>query len=210
MLYVREHLSRFIHESIVKPSPIWRIGFESRGCSAIFWYTYEMYFRDGYTSDIPKLIALDKQSYGKFGANEDYFKEKLTSPTSQVLIQEQNNSIIGFAVFEIMQHGQPIPDFKKLKIANEITEKYMHLIAFTSRSNYEDYDTDLKLLIACEEKASLLNCNTFCVPLSIKHPYPRAFTFFEKNGYKKIGTIQWVANDSEFIDCYFYCKSAKV
>ena len=36
---------------------------------------------------------------------------------------------------------------------------------------------------------------TFCVPLSVNHPYPRAFQFFEINGYRKTGSIKWIADE---------------
>ncbi|MEK7543741.1 MAG: hypothetical protein AAB557_02650 [Patescibacteria group bacterium] len=160
------------------------------------------------SQDIPHLVALDRTSYGDYGANEQYFQQKISSPNAKVLVAETNRRISGFVVFEVMEQDQELKDFSDLKISEPMTGKWMHIIAFTTVSNFKDIQADSKLLLAAEDQAKRLGCTQFCVPLSIDHPYAKngVFGFWEKNGYRNAGTIKWIASPTETIDCFFYMK----
>ena len=106
-----------------------------------------------------------------------------------------------------MEPHQTPENFSDLQLMKPMKGKWMHIIAFTTETNYKDIHADTRLLKAAENLARELRSSVFCVPLSKNHPYPAAFNFFEGNGYQKVGTIQWLANSNEKIDCYFYSKS---
>ena len=84
----------------------------------------------------------------------------------------------------------------------------MHIIAFTTQTNYLDISSDSKLVRAIEKLAQKMNLTIIGVPLSQDHPFAnhQVFDFWELNDYKKTGTIKWVVNSSERIDCFFYKK----
>ncbi len=159
--------------------------------------------------DLPCLAALDRAAYGEYGVNKRYFRQKLISPNATILVAQSHEHITGFVVFEVMKPDQELEDFYDLQITKPLSDAWMHIIAFTTITNFKDALTDAKLLHAAEEKARALGCSTFCVPLTINHPYPDAFGFFEANGYRRAGTITWNASPTEAIDCYFYTKSAE-
>lgn len=168
-----------------------------------------MSIREGQPHDIPRLVELDRASYKAYGANQTYFQEKFHSKNAKIIVTESNGSITGFVVFEIMEPRQQLEGFFHLNIIKPITEKWMHIIAFTTISNFADVRADSELLGAAEQAASRARSRLFCVPLSIDHPYLKnyVFGFWETNGYERIGTIKWIASPSKTIDCYFYAKA---
>lgn len=170
-----------------------------------------MIIREGRSHDIPRLVTLDRTAYGDFGADENYFRKKFHSPSAKIIVTESDGKVTGFVVFEVMEPGQQLDGFSDLHISQPITKKWMHIIAFTTATNFKDVQADSELLRAAEKSARKLGCVMFCVPLSIDHPYVKndVFGFWEKNGYRKSGTIQWIASPSETIDCYFYTKPAE-
>ena len=157
--------------------------------------------------NIPQLVVMDHNAYGQYGADEEYFRKKLTSPKTKILIAEKEGLITGFTVFEMMEQDEMPKNFSDLKINKLLKGKWMYIIAFTTETNYEDVKYDSQLLRSAEKIARNLKCNTFCVPLSKDHPYPKAYNFFEINGYQKVGSIKWKASPTEKIDCYLYLKS---
>lgn len=167
-----------------------------------------MTIRKARSQDISQLVSIDKAAYGDYGADESYFKQKLASPNTWILVVEEKEKITGFAVIELMKKDQIPADFVDLRLDYPIPNNWLHIIAFTTKTNYIDVDSDSKLVIACEEIAKNIGCNISCVPLSIAHPFANhnVFGFWEKNGYKNAGTIKWVASQKEKIDCYFYKK----
>lgn len=170
-----------------------------------------MRIREPQPRDFPSLAALDRAAYGDYGEDEDYFQKKFRSHEAKIIVSETNGQISGFVVFEIMQPGQDLDGFSDLNIPKPITQNWMHIIAFTTVSNFNDFEADSMLLEAAEREARNLGCRLFCVPLSIDHPYLKndVFGFWERNGYQKAGTIKWIASPTETIDCYFYTKSAE-
>ncbi len=170
-----------------------------------------MNIREGQPRDIPSLVALDRAAYGAYGADENYFQQKFHSQGAKIIVSETDGQVTGFFVFEVMEPGQPLDGFSDLNVTKPIAGKWMHIIAFTTATNFKDVQADSELLQAAENKARSLGCALFCVPLSIDHPYIKndVFGFWEKNGYHKIGTIKWIASPTETIDCYFYSKSVQ-
>lgn len=164
--------------------------------------------RESSPQDIPHLVALDRASYGDYGADSQYFQQKMSSPNAKILVSESSGKISGFVVFEVMDQGQKLKDFSDLNISKPMVGKWMHIIAFTTVSNFKDVQSDSALLRAAEIEAVKLGCKQFCVPLSIDHPYAKnsVFKFWETYGYRNIGSITWLASPQETIDCYFYQK----
>lgn len=165
-----------------------------------------MNIREAKPDDIPSLVSLDRASYGKFGADETYFQKKFIASNTHILVTEHDKKITGFVVFEVVKPGQKLKDFSDLTLDSPIRETWMHIIAFTTKSNFKDIQSDTALLQAAEQKAKNLGCTLFGVPLSIDHPYRKndVFGFWKNNGYQKSGTIKWIAENTETIDCYFY------
>jgi len=53
----------------------------------------------------------------------------------------------------------------------------MYINAFTTETNYKDIESDSQLLKAAEGAARKMYCTTFCVPLSINHPFEKNDVF---------------------------------
>ncbi len=168
--------------------------------------------REGRPRDIPHLVILDHAAYGNLGADESYFRQKIHSQHAKIIVSETEGQVTGFVVFEVVESGQHLEDFSDLESIEPMTDTWMHIIAFTTATNFKDIQADSKLLHAAENEAKRLGCALFCVPLSIDHPYIKndVFGFWEKNGYQKVGTVKWIASPTETIDCYFYTKPAKI
>jgi len=167
-----------------------------------------MSIREGQPRDIPHLVTLDHAAYGNHGADESYFQQKFLTQNAKIIVSETVGEVTGFVVFEIMEPGQQLESFSDLNIIEPITEKWTHIIAFTTKTNFKDVQADSKLLRAAENEARSFGCALFCVPLSVDHPYVKndVFGFWGKNGYHNAGTIKWIASPMETIDCYFYTK----
>jgi len=159
-------------------------------------------------SDIPQLVALDRKAYGRYGADKTYFVKKFSSKNTKILKVEDQGKVVGFTVFELLKKNEIPSDFSNLKIDEPIKGMWAHIIAFTTKTNYADIESDSNLVKAIERSAKLMGCEIFCVPLSINHPFIKhdVFGFWEKNGYKNVGTIDWLASPTEKIKCYFYRK----
>ncbi len=158
---------------------------------------------------ITALVAIDRAHYGEYGANEEYFRKKLSSDNARVLVVEESGKPTGFCVVEFMNPGQSIDGFCNPSIPLP-QKKWMHIIAFTTKTDFQDKDADKALLSKVEETAQKLGSTTFCVPLSLDHPYPQAYPFFEGNGYQKRGTIDWIAGPNELIPCNFLVKNLSI
>lgn len=163
-------------------------------------------------SDIPHLVDCDKLAYGKYGADEKYFSQKLLSPDTQILVVEEETGPTGFCVFEILDPGQTPKDFCDLRLTEPIDRKWMHIIAFTTKTNYADTDSDTQFLKASEKIAQENGCEIFCVPLTPpgRHPFDDAthdvFGFWDRNEYKLTGNLKWNARSTEKVECNLYMK----
>lgn len=84
----------------------------------------------------------------------------------------------------------------------------MFTIAFTTATNYLNKREDTELLLKAESIAKAKGCVEAYVPLSKKHPFEvnDVFQFWKDNKYKKVGTISWVLNPKNLIDCYLFKK----
>jgi len=45
-----------------------------------------MLIRDCKLTDIPNLVKIDREAYGEYGANENYFNQKLSSRNGKILV----------------------------------------------------------------------------------------------------------------------------
>lgn len=159
-------------------------------------------------SDIPQLVALDRKAYSRYGADKDYFMKRFSAKNTKILKVENEDRVIGFTVFELLNKDEIPSDFVDLKIDEPIKDVWAHIIAFTTKTNYLNIESDSMLVKAIEKSARQMGSKIFCVPLSIDHPFIEhdVFGFWEKNGYKKVGTIDWLAGPNEKIKCYLYRK----
>ena len=171
-----------------------------------------MKIRIAQKNDIPDLVSIDRRAYGKYGADEKYFIQKLSSPNTRILAVENKGKITGFAVFEILNKDEIPKDFTDLKLNKQFENSWVHIIAFTTETNFLDINSDSKLVTAIEDMAKNMGVATFCIPLNIDHPFTKndVFSFWKKNGYENVGTIKWIASPRELINCYFYKKTTSV
>ena len=167
-----------------------------------------MKIRNATENDLDAMVELDRKSYGVYGANKEYFAKKLKSFPEGVLVVEDKGRATGFLISEILNKKDVPEDFCDMKLEEPIKGKWVHVVAFTTKTNYKDSMSDSKLLLATEEIAKNKGCIESCVPLSKNHPFKEngVFEFWEMNGYKNIGEIKWMASPSELIECYFFKK----
>lgn len=170
-----------------------------------------MKIRQATENDLDRMVEVDRESYGEYGANKEYFARKLASFPKGILVVEAKGKITGFIVFEIMKKDDVPENFCDMKLSESMKGKWMHNIVFTTATNYKDKVSDSKLLLAAEEVSKNEGCVEACVPLSKNHPFEEngVFEFYEMNDYEKIGKIKWMPNAKEFVECYFYKKRLK-
>lgn len=171
-----------------------------------------MKIRIAQENDISGLVSIDRRAYGKYGADEKYFRQKLSSPNTRILTVENKRKITGFAVLEILKKDEIPNDFTDLKLDKPLEDTWIHIIAFTTETNFLDFNSDSKLVTAIEDIAKNMGHFTLCIPLNIDHPFIKnnVFSFWKKNGYENVGTIKWNANSRKKIDCYFYKKTTRL
>src|SRR3989344_2773874 len=128
-----------------------------------------MNIRKATEKDIPQLVKIDHDAYGEYGADNNYFNRKLNSYNASILVVEEKDKLTGFIVFEVMEKDEIPEDFRNLTIKKSIKDKWIHVIAFTTQTNYLDIDSDTKLLLEAEKLALEQGINTFCAPLSVDH-----------------------------------------
>ena len=145
-------------------------------------------------NDIPRLVELDNDAYGVHGANEKYFTEKLKKFRNGIFVCEQNKEITGFIAVYVLEEKEISNDFCELHLKEPIKGKWMHIIAFTTQTNYKDKKHDGALVAAAEKFARQKGCLASYVPLSKEHPFEKhgVFDFWKENGYRIAGKIQWV------------------
>jgi hypothetical protein len=167
-----------------------------------------MKIRAASADDLNEMVKVDKKAYGKYGANKKYFAKKLKTFPEGILVVEENGIITGFTVLEILDKNEIPEDFCDMKLKELIKGKWLHIVAFTTKTNYKDKVSDSKLLLAAERVAKNKDCVESCVPLSKDHPFKNnnVFEFWKMNGYKNVGEIKWALNSHEFIECYFFKK----
>lgn len=111
-----------------------------------------MKIRIAQKNDIPDLVSIDRRAYGKYGADEKYFIQKLSSPNTKILAVENKGKITGFAVFEILNKDEIPEDFTDLKLNKQFENSWVHIIAFTTETNFLDIDCDSERIWFLEEK----------------------------------------------------------
>jgi ribosomal protein S18 acetylase RimI-like enzyme len=168
-----------------------------------------MKIRRATENDLDVMVEVDKKAYGKYGSDKEYFSKKLKSFPEGILVVEGKGKITGFVVLEILNKDDVQEDFCDMKLEEPIKGKWMHLVAFTTKANYKDKESDTKLLLAAEKIAKTKGCIESCVPLSKYHPFKNngVFEFWKMNGYKNIGEIKWMFSPNEFVECYFFKKN---
>ena len=167
-----------------------------------------MKIRQANHNDIDRLVEIDQTTYGKFGADQKYFENKFRSFPQGILVVEENDNITGFTVIELLNTDQTPKDFEDFKPEKPLRGKWIHIIAFTTATNYQDVKSDSELVKAAEKIGKEHGCASSCVPLTKNHPLINngVFDFWRINGYKMAGEINWVASPSEKIACDFYRK----
>lgn len=167
-----------------------------------------MKVRQATQDDIPALVSIDQAAYGTHGADKAYFKSKFKSFPQGILVVEEDGKVTGFTVIELLDKNELPQDFGEFKPTEPLTGKWIHIIAFTTATNYKDAATDSLLLQAAEKVGIELGCASSCVPLTKQHPFERnnVFGFWKSNGYKTAGEINWHANNGEKFACWFYRK----
>ena len=155
---------------------------------------------------IPDLVAIDQEHYGQYGADTTYFEAKISDTNYQIFLVVEAGKPTGFAVIEFMTNNRQLVDFSDNSDPLP-SENWIHIIAFTTKTDFADDQSDKKLLKALESFCISKGFHTFCVPLSVNHPYPLAYPFFESHGYEKIGTISWIADNGEKVPCNFLSKT---
>lgn len=169
---------------------------------------YSMIIRQATRNDINRLVEIDREAYGKYGAENQYFEEKFQFFPQGILLVEEDGKATGFTVMELLEANQIPKDFSDLKLTEKLAGKWIHIIAFTTSTNYRDREKDYELLKAAEKIATEHGCVSCCVPLTKNHPFKKhgVFDFWKANGYKVAGNINWVVSPSEKMGCYFYKK----
>ncbi len=167
-----------------------------------------MKIREATKDDLDQMVTVDVKAYSKYGCTKEYFSDKLSSFPGGVLVVEENGNITGFTILEKMKKDGVPQDFRDLKLTEPIRGNWIHIVAFTTATNYLDVESDSKLLAEAEKIAINEGYIEACVPLSKDHPFADndVFKFYDMNGYDKIGEIKWIASPTELIDCYFYRK----
>lgn len=167
-----------------------------------------MSIRAATLDDIPRLCQIDQAAYGQYGEDEAYFRHKFQSFPEGILVMEEERKVTGFAVVELLKANELPSDFCDFEPHRSLEGKWMHIIAFTTSTNYKDSESDRALVEALERTARKAGCASACVPLTKNHPFEKhgVFDFWEANGYLKEGEIRWIASPSEKLECYFYRK----
>jgi hypothetical protein len=167
-----------------------------------------MLVRQATQNDIGRLVEIDKAAYGEYGADNRYFQDKFQFFPQGILVVEEDKKITGFTVIEFLEADQIPRDFSDFNPARKLRGKWMHIIAFTTASNYLDGQSDNELVRAAEKIGAKCGCVSSCVPLTITHPFEGhgVFDFWKQNEYQKNGNISWVVSPTEKLECYFYSK----
>ncbi len=170
-----------------------------------------MAIRRANLNDIKRLVEIDREAYGETGATKEYFVQKISEFPEGVLVVEDSGKVTGFVVFEVYGKNDIPRDFCDMKIINPVSGKWMFIIAFTTATNYKNKNEDAQLLLHAENAARNNGCVEACVPLSKAHPFDvnGVFHFWQQNCYEKTGTINWVSNLNETVECYFLKKNLK-
>ena len=85
-----------------------------------------------------------------------------------------------------------------LEPGKEIDPEFIASLVGIDRQHYGKYGADGEFF---RKKLSS------CVPLSVDHPYPEAYPFFEGNGYRMAGKLNWQAGANELIACNLLVKT---
>lgn len=156
--------------------------------------------------DLKRLVEIDEQAYGKYGA-EAYLSRKLA--VSKGLAVETRGKITAFTFFDILEKNQVPEDYVDLKLAKELGGKWAFLAAFTTPTNYADAENDALLLQAAEKAALRDGCIESTVPLPKKHPFEKndVLGFWTSNGYREAGEIVWLETKTRNrVPCLFFRK----
>lgn len=158
--------------------------------------------------DIPKLALLERKAYGKQGYSEQFILGKQRHFPDGLIISEHENKITGYILYDSLGEHEISPDFRIVSLKEPIEGRWMHIVAFTTETNYKDFEHDANLLRTAEKSAILNGCKFAYVPLPKEHTFDKhgAHQFWERNGYRKIGSIQWLPESGKPVECYFYKK----
>ncbi|MBI2972026.1 MAG: hypothetical protein HYY37_06400 [Candidatus Aenigmarchaeota archaeon] len=95
-----------------------------------------MRVRQATEHDVSKLVELDKEAYGAYGADARYFSRKMASFPQGILVAETDKAITGFVVFELLGENDVPEDFGAMRMTEPLTGRWAHIIAFTTETNY--------------------------------------------------------------------------
>lgn len=167
-----------------------------------------MKIRQANHNDIHQLVEIDQKAYGEYGADNRYFEEKFQSFPQGILVAEEDGKVTGFTVLEFLNEEKMPKDFTDFRPTETLKGRWIHIIAFTTSTNYGDLKADSELVKAAEKIGIDYGCISSCVPLTKNHPFQSngVFDFWQANGYKVSGEISWVVSPDEKLECLFYKK----
>ena len=73
--------------------------------------------REATHEDIHRLVEIDQEAYGEYGADNQYFKKKFQFFPQGILVVEEHGEVTGFTVIEFLEANQLPPNFSDFKPA---------------------------------------------------------------------------------------------
>ncbi len=167
------------------------------------------------TYDLADASQLDKKWFGNYGITTDELKALITNHPNDNLALFEDNKLIGFATFEILENTMPRDYIGTIKVGGKVI--FIH--QFTTLTNYMvgNWTADELLLSKIENKAQEYKCKEIWEALSIGHPYSKtmnpnhdAYGFYTLNGFylDKEFSLAWKpSNNSSPIPCFLFRKN---
>ena len=116
--------------------------------------------------------------------------------------------MLGFSVCDLHENNEISGEFEIVEVSRPISGKWIHIVAFTTQTNYGNKEEDSKLSDKVEEIARAKGCAWSYVPLPKKHKFDEnnAYDFWKSRGYKNCGLVSWKGGNGSVLECYFYGK----
>lgn len=153
---------------------------------------------------ISEIVELDRQAFGKQGISKETIESQFNAFPEGIFVAKENDKIVGIVCCE-RHKKENFPSYNH-DVGKMHSENggLLYISMITVAEYFRNKNIGSLLLKKISEIGKKLGAQKIYLPVNKKHPYLErgVLCFWQKNGYKTIGEIDWEISPGKFVDSY--------
>lgn len=158
--------------------------------------------------DISEILKLDRQAFGDQGISKETTESQFKVFPEGIFIAKENSEIIGVVCCEKHEKEKFPPYNHDVGETHFKKGAFFYLSVITVAEKFRSKGIGSLLLEKVSELGKKLGMHKIYSPVNKKHPYLEkgVLRFWQKNGYKIVGEIDWEVTLGKIINAHILKK----